>query len=83
LVQSAYSAPTAATSGIIALLTNSPSLSISALMANSRSKVRVDWLSGLIGLATPPTARFWMCGVFEPRMATIRLAMRWYSSACK
>ena len=29
------------------------------------------------GLATPPTARFWMLGVLDPRIVTTLLAMRW------
>jgi len=43
----------------------------------------VAWLSRLIALATPPTARFWMFGVFEPRIVTTSLAFLWYSSACR
>ncbi len=43
----------------------------------------VAWLSRLIALATPPTARFWMFGVLRPRIATTWLALRWYSSACR
>jgi len=40
----------------------------------SRSTVSTDWESVDSGLATPPTATFWMCGVFEPRIDTILLA---------
>jgi hypothetical protein len=47
------------------------------LIAYSFSMLRVESLSRLIALATPPTARFWMFGVLLPRMATILLAFRW------
>ena len=29
----------------------------------------MDWLSRAMAFDTPPTARFWMCGVLQPRMA--------------
>jgi hypothetical protein len=59
------------------------SSSIQPLTASRRSTVRTDWLSRAIGLDTPPTATFWMCGVLLPRMETILLALRWTSSACR
>ncbi len=47
----------------------------------SFSMLSAAGLSRLIAFATPPTARFWMFGVFEPRTATTWLALRWTSSA--
>ena len=44
---------------------------------NSLFMFRVASLSRLIAFATPPTARFWMFGVFEPRIATTLLMRRW------
>jgi hypothetical protein len=38
-------------------------------------------LSRLMAFATPPTARFWMFGVFDPRRVTTLLIFLWYSSA--
>jgi hypothetical protein len=32
--------------------------------------LRVAKLSRLMALETPPTVRFWMCGLLEPRIAT-------------
>ena len=52
----------------------SSSLSIQPLIASRRSTVSTDCESTASGLATPPTATFWMCGVFEPRIETILLA---------
>ena len=49
----------------------------------SLSMLSVAWLSRLMALATPPTARFWMFGVLLPRIVTTWLAFRWNSSACR
>ena len=38
---------------------------------------RVEAESRLMALATPPTARFWMLGVFDPSTATACSARRW------
>ena len=47
----------------------------------SFSMFSADWLSRLMGFATPPTARFWIWGVLAPRIAVACVAFRWYSSA--
>ena len=51
------------------------------LILKSFSMLSVAGLSRLMALATPPTARFWMLGVFAPRIATTWLTFLWYSSA--
>ena len=50
------------------------SLSMKVLISIRRSMFSTDGASWLIELLTPPTATFWMCGLFPPRMATILLA---------
>ena len=40
-------------------------------------------LSRLMAFMTPPTARFWMCGVLPPSIATTWLAFLWKSIAWK